>query len=163
MLCRLVRTGHRSKTDCQPVPSVDCDYCKVKIDQFLLSDTVECCEHVDRSIYHLDGPGALQHLPRLLEIESLDCIQWIQGAGAPLPSEWTGLLKRIQAAGKTVQVMYFGAHGGHADFGREIDALCGALDPSLLFIAAEVDSVEKADFIVSHTQEICRGSRTRPF
>ena len=95
-------------------------------------------------------------------IESLDCIQWIQGAGAPLPSEWTGLLRRIQDAGKTVQVMYFGAHGGHADFRREIDALCGALDPSRLFIAADVDSVEKAEFIVRHTKEVCSSSRTRP-
>jgi hypothetical protein len=131
-------------------------------DQFLLTDTVACCDHVDQSIYHLDGPGALQHLPRLLEIESLDCIQWIQGAGAPLPSEWTDLLKRIQVGRKTVQVMYAGAHGGNADFRHEIDALCGALDPTRLFIAAEVDSVEKADFIVRYTREICRGLRPRP-
>jgi hypothetical protein len=132
-------------------------------DEFLLTDTVECCNHVDRSIYHLDGPGALQHLPRLMEIESLDCIQWIQGAGAPLPSEWTALLRRIQDSGKTVQVMYFGAHGGQADFRREIDALCGALDPTRLFIAAEVDTVEKADFIVRHTREASRGARARPY
>jgi len=131
-------------------------------DQFLLADTVECCEYVEQSIYHLDGPGALQHVPRLLEIESLDCVQWIQGAGAPLPSEWTGLLKRIQAAGKSVQVMYSGAHGGNADFKREIDALCSTLDPMRLFITADVDSVEKADFIVRYTREICRSSRTRP-
>ena len=131
-------------------------------EQFLLTDTVECCKHVEQSIYHLDGPGALQHVPRLLEIESLDCIQWIQGAGAPLPSEWTGLLKRIQSAGKSVQVMYSGAHGGNADFKREIDALCGALDPTRLFISAEVDSVEKADFIVRYAREICSGSRARP-
>jgi hypothetical protein len=132
-------------------------------DQFLLTDTVECSDHVDQSIYHLDGPGALQHVPRLLEIGSLDCIQWIQGAGAPLPSEWTGLLRRIQDAERTVQVMYAGAHGGSADFRHEIDALCSALDPTRLFIVAEVGSVEKADFIVRYTREICRGSRTRPF
>ena len=131
-------------------------------DDFLLADTVGCAEHVDRSIYHLDGPGALQHLPRLLEIESLDCIQWIQGAGAPLPSTWTALLKRIQDAGKSVQVLYSGAHGGSADFRREIDVLCAALDPTRLFIAADVDSEEKADFIVRHVREVCRDARKRP-
>ena len=131
-------------------------------DQFVRDDTTACCEYVDQSIYHLDGPGALQHLPRLLEIESLDCIQWIQGAGAPLPSRWLDLLARIQAGGKTVQVMYSGAHGGRADFRTEIDALCGALDPARLFIAADVDSVEKADFIVRHVKEVCRARRRVP-
>jgi len=128
-------------------------------EQFVLEDTTACADHVDRSIYHLDGPGAIRHLPRLLAIDSLDCIQWIQGAGAPLPSHWLDLLKRIQAGGKSVQVMYSGAHGGNADFKTEIEALCGALDPTRLFIAADVDSVEKADFIVRHVRDVCRQRR----
>ena len=85
-------------------------------------------------------------------------MQWIQGAGAPLPSYWLSLLRRIQDGGKSVQVMYSGAHGGKADFRQEIDALCGALDVSRLFIAADVDSVEKADFIVRHAGEVSRGT-----
>jgi len=128
-------------------------------EEFVLRDTTECGDHVDRSIYHLDGPGAIRHLQRLLDIESLDCIQWIQGAGAPLPSHWLDLLRRIQAGGKSVQVMYSGAHGGNADFKTEIEALCGALDPARLFIAADVDSVEKADFIVRHARKVCSERR----
>jgi hypothetical protein len=89
-------------------------------------------------------------------------VQWIQGAGKPLPSEWVELLRRIQGAGKTVQLMYAGAHGGNADFRHEIDVLCAALDPSRLFIAADVDSVEKASFIVRHAAEVCRERRSRP-
>ncbi len=89
-------------------------------------------------------------------------MQWIQGAGKPLPSEWLDLLRRMQAAGKTVQVLYGGAHGGNADFGREIDALCGNLDPSRLFIVADVESVEKADFIVRRAKEAGRAQRARP-
>ena len=131
-------------------------------DQFVREDTVSCCDYVDQSIYHLDGPGALQHLPRLLEMENLDCIQWIQGAGAPLPSHWLDLLKRIQDGGKTVQLFYGGAHGGKADFRAEIDAVCGTLDPERLFVVADVDSVEKADFILQHVREVCRGRRSRP-
>jgi len=131
-------------------------------DEFVREDTASCCAHADRSIYHLDGPGALQHVPTLLAIEELDCVQWIQGAGKPLPSEWIGLLRRVQDAGKTVQVYYGGAHGGDADFKREIDALCGSLDPSRLFINADVDSVEKADFIVRYVSEVCGAQRVRP-
>ncbi len=132
-------------------------------DRFLWEDNRACCDYVDRSIYHLDGPTALQHVPRLLELESLDCIQWIQGAGKPHPSEWTGLLRRIQDGGKSVQVMYGSVHLAQGvDFRKEIDALCGALDPSRLFIAADVDSVELAEFIVRHAKEVCREKRARP-
>ena len=125
-------------------------------DRFILPDTVACCRHVDRIIYHLDGPGALQHLDRLLAIDALHCVQWIQGAGAALPSDWLDLLRRIQAGGKTVQLVYSGAHGGHADFKAEIDALCSALDPDRLFIMATVESLEKAEFIVRRAREATR-------
>ena len=125
-------------------------------DRFILPDTAECCRHVERIIYHLDGPGALQHLDRLLAIDALHCVQWIQGAGAPLPSKWLDLLRRIQAGGKTVQVHYGGAHGGNADFRAEIDALCGALEPDRLFIVAAVDTLEKAEFIVRRAREVAR-------
>jgi hypothetical protein len=128
-------------------------------DQFCLTDTVACCSHVDRVIYHLDGPGALQHVPRLLEIPTLHCLQWIQGAGKPLPSRWIPLLKRAQDAGKTVQLVYSGAHGGDADYGTEIDALCGSLDPDRLFIYAVVDSAEKAAFIQTRAQEVSSEAR----
>jgi hypothetical protein len=114
-------------------------------DEFCLADTMDCANHVDCTIYHLDGPGALKQLPRLLEIERLDCIQWIQGAGKPLPSQWIELLQRIQAAGKSVQLVYAGAHGGDADFQREIEILCNALDPNRLFFFIEARSVEEAD------------------
>jgi len=124
---------------------------------FLLEDTAECCQYADRIIYHLDGPGALQHLPRLLEIDALHCVQWIQGAGATLPSTWLDLLKRIQDAGKTVQVFYAGAHGGDADISRELEILCRALDPDRLFCVAYVDSVAKADAIASYAPAIRAG------
>jgi hypothetical protein len=125
-------------------------------DEFCLRDTVECINHVDHSLYHLDGPGALKHLPRLLEIERLDCIQWIQGATQPLPSEWLGVLQQIQAAGKSVQLLYAGTHGGQADFQREIDILCKALDPRRLFLVIEARSVEEAEFLVRYARDAAR-------
>jgi hypothetical protein len=59
---------------------------------------------VERTVYHLDGPGAVRHLDSLLALPELDGIQWVPGAGAPPPSEWIPLLKRIQAGGKLLQV-----------------------------------------------------------
>jgi hypothetical protein len=60
--------------------------------------------YLDASIFHLDGPGALRHLDRLLEIRELRGIQWVYGAGQPGAAHWVPVLKKIQAAGKTFQV-----------------------------------------------------------
>jgi hypothetical protein len=103
---------------------------------------------VDRTLYHLDGPGAIRHVPWLVGLEDLHCIQWIQGAGQPLPSHWLPLLRQIQAGGKSVQLYYGGAHGGDADLQSEIDILCRALDPNRLFIWAQVATEEQADALV---------------
>ena len=50
--------------------------------------------------YHLDGPGALQHLNRLSQIKKLDIIQWVPGAGDPEKMDWTHLYSKIVSLGK---------------------------------------------------------------
>jgi hypothetical protein len=113
--------------------------------EFCLPDILASCRHADRTIYHLDGPGALRHLDRLLAIPELDCVQWIQGAGSPPPSRWLDLLRRVQAAGKSVQVYYGPGHGDDADLAEELVTLCRRLDRRRLFFWAAVPSREQAD------------------
>jgi hypothetical protein len=127
-------------------------------EEFCWQDNLECCAHVDYSLYHLDGPGALRHLPLLLRLDRLQCVQWIQGAGQPLPSQWLPVLQQIQASGKSVQLYYGDAHGGDADLKSEIDAFAGALDPERLFIWATVKSVEDAEAVVRYSQRAFRRS-----
>jgi hypothetical protein len=127
-------------------------------EEFCGPDNRECCDHVDRTLYHLDGPGAVRHVPWLLRLEKLHCIQWIQGAGQRLPSQWLLLLREIQASGKSVQLYYGGTHGGDADLKSELDVLCRALDPNRLFIWAEVASAEQADAVVAYAREAARGN-----
>lgn len=126
-------------------------------DDFCRQDNIECCNYVDSSLYHLDGPGAIRHLPAILELENLDAVQWIQGAGNSFPSQWLDLLRRIQDSGKSVQVYYGPNHGDDADLIKEIEILCEALDVRRLFIWAIVDSVEKADAVVKHAREVAGG------
>ena len=57
------------------------------------------------SMYHLDGPGALRHLDRLLQMDKLKGVQWVYGAGQPSARYWLDVLKKIQAAGKNIQVL----------------------------------------------------------
>ena len=65
-----------------------------------------------------------------------------------MPSQWIELLQSIQAAGKSVQLVYAGSHGGDADFKQELEILCNALDPKRLFFFIEARSVEEADALV---------------
>jgi hypothetical protein len=121
---------------------------------FCRHDNWQCCRHVDLSLYHLDGPGAIRHVPALLRLEKLNSIQWIQGAGQPLPSQWLDLLRQIQVGGKSVQLYYGGTHGGDADLKRELDLLGAALDLNHLFLWVTVDSKEKAEDIVAYARQL---------
>ncbi|GAB4565008.1 MAG: hypothetical protein Kow0047_15190 [Anaerolineae bacterium] len=69
-------------------------------DEVILPSLEQQTQWVERTIYHLDGPGAIAHLESLLALPRLSGIQWIQGAGAPPTSRWIRLLRRIQAKGK---------------------------------------------------------------
>ncbi len=69
---------------------------------------------LEHSIFHLDGPGALQHLDALLEIDKLDAIQWVYGAGAGTASDWIDLYRRVQSAGKGVEVAAIDADDARA-------------------------------------------------
>jgi len=72
--------------------------------EFVLPVTRDQVEWLDRSIYHWDGPGALQHLDHLLSIEKLNAIQWVAGAGKPPEDSevWLPYYRRIAEAGKGI-------------------------------------------------------------
>ena len=97
-------------------------------------------------------------MPLLLRLERLNSLQWIQGAGSPLPSQWLDLLYHIQAGGKSVQLYYGEGHGGDADLKSELDVLCRALDPRRLFIWAAAESVQTAEDIVRYCRREFRDS-----
>ena len=57
-----------------------------------------------RSMFHMDGPGFLRHLPDLLDIPTLNGVQWIPGAGAEPVGSWPELYDQVAAADKLLQV-----------------------------------------------------------
>jgi len=126
--------------------------------EFCWEDNYECCDHADWSMYHLDGPGAVRHLTLLFEIQKLHCIQWIPGAGAPPPSRWLDLLRRIQQAGKTVQVWPL-LNCTEDTLCDETEILCSALDPARLFINVDVTSVDLAEEILKIVRRVCKERR----
>jgi len=145
---RFVCVGHNDFT-CMIGPEM--------FDAFCLEDTLECINHVDLALYHLDGPGALRHLPRLLEMNHLHTVQWVHGNGQPPHSHWLDILKQVQHAGKAVQIWYNLHYTTNVvNVFEELDIVCRALDPSRLFLGVDMKTAEEADAVVAHIKRICR-------
>jgi hypothetical protein len=83
------------------------------------------CRFLDRSLYHLDGPGALRHLDLLLDIPELDAVQYVPMLGDAAFAKWAAVYRRIQAAGKCVQVI--------CELG-EIDEVIAGVRPEGLYL-----------------------------
>ena len=106
------------------------------------------CQALDHSLYHLDGPGALQHLRLLLGIPELGGIQWEPGAGhEPLhDARWLPLYHQIQDAGKIVFLM-----------GVEPEAivpLCRQLDRAQVSFSAVAESEEQAYAVLRAVERV---------
>jgi hypothetical protein len=97
-------------------------------EEFILPNLRKEAAFLDRSIFHLDGPGALDKLELLLDIEELDGIQWVPGAGRPAAAHWLPLLERVQARGKVLFV---------TSPPEEVQTLVESLDPRGLAIGVE--------------------------
>ncbi len=73
--------------------------------EFIVEQEVErISRYLDNSIFHLDGPLALGNLDILLDVDSLDGIQWVPGAGAEPMSRWVEVCSTILDAGKCLQI-----------------------------------------------------------
>ncbi len=72
--------------------------------EFAYSELEYSSSRLSRTTYHLDGIGELNHLDSILKIKNLDGVQWIPGEGSAPYSEWPDVYKKIQAAGKLIQV-----------------------------------------------------------
>lgn len=61
-------------------------------------------KQMTHNIFHLDGKDCARHLDIILEVPEIQAIQWVQGAGDKPIMQWVPLIKKIQAAGKSVVV-----------------------------------------------------------
>lgn len=89
--------------------TISCDFiCMISDPMFrqaILPSIEREIKHMRHSLFHLDGPGALRHLEALLELDTLTGIQWVYGAGAGPAQRWIDVYRRIQDAGKCLQVV----------------------------------------------------------
>jgi hypothetical protein len=98
---------------------------RAMFEEFFLPGIARECRFLDRSIYHLDGPGALRHLDSILAIPELDALQWVFGAGNEGYGRWVEVYRKAQAAGKGIHVM--------CSLG-EVEQVTQTLEPRGLFL-----------------------------
>ncbi|MFN8006948.1 MAG: hypothetical protein U0V70_08000 [Terriglobia bacterium] len=110
------------------IPS--CDFTSListkNFEAFYLPTLLSEVKVMDHLVFHVDGKGMIRHLDRILSIPEIQAIQWAQGVGDDLPIlQWLPLIKRIQAAGKSVLV----------DLQlSELEPFISALDPKGLYL-----------------------------
>ncbi len=130
------------------IPSNDfsCMISKATFDDIFLPGLVEECRFFDRTIYHLDGPGALQHLDSLLEVKELNAIQWVCGSGNEGFARWLPVYRKIQSGGKASEIFL--------DIG-DLDLLFENLKPEGIWIGgiSGIDDEESAEYVLKRIKQ----------
>jgi len=136
---------------------LQCDFSAMispsQFEEFVLPGLIKQVEHMERSIYHLDGPGEIPHLDMLLDIPGLTGIQWVAGTGnAELWEEcWFDMYKKIQDKKKNL-VLHGGIPGGG---GYDAERVIKTLDPTGLTICTGCANQAEADRLI---EDVCRWS-----
>jgi hypothetical protein len=118
-------------------------------EEIFLPGLIRECQFLDRSIYHLDGPGALRHLDVILSIAELDALQFVPGAGREGYHKWVDVYRRVQAKGKAIEVF--------CTF-QEIDAVMETIDPHGVYLnVSGVPSREAGEAMLKRLESWGRG------
>ena len=127
------------------VPSNDfsCMISESAFRELFLPGIIRECQHMDRCIYHLDGPQALRYLDLLLDIPEIQAIQWVPGAGQEYWRDWVEVYQRIQARGKAMQI--------HSVPVSDLPELFASLSPEGVWVSnvSGVNNAEEAAAVAS--------------
>lgn len=132
------------------VPSNDFSYMigPEQFDEFFLPGLNEECDRFEATVHHLDGVGCLRHLDSLLTIESLNAVQWIWGAGHGEVVDWIDVFKKIQAAGKGIQL--------YNVYPQYLDILMEQLKPEGVWLQiAGVQAVDEGEALLNKISRWC--------
>jgi len=76
--------------------------------EYAVPEMKRVMKHMNHIMFHWDGPGALCHLDALLDIDKIEIIQWVPGAGNTpgYDRRWWNMYHKIIEAGKRIQVTF---------------------------------------------------------
>ncbi len=123
------------------IPS--CDFSTMiapeQFEEFVLPIIQKEVKGMTHNVFHVDGKGVARHIDYLLAIPEINALQWVQGVGDDLPvMQWVKLIKKIQAAGKSVVV----------DLSiSELDPFMKEIRPEGIFLCIAADPAIQPDII----------------
>ncbi len=121
------------------VPQCDCAT-MISPDMFKEFE-VPCLEFetskLDAVEYHLDGPDTIKHLPAICDIEKIDIIQWVPGAGEAEEQDWMDLYRDIDRRGKG-QILMLEDH-------KQLKEMCLEFKSRKLFLKTSASSLQEAE------------------
>ncbi len=132
----------------QPYHVLECDFNYMigprPFQSLFLPEIARQAAAAERSIFHLDGPGAARHCNALLDTPEITAIQYVTGAGNSALTKLE-MLKRIQGRRRPLQVTVH-------DLGEALE-LARQLDPRGLCLLIEVDATP--DVLDAFYAELC--------
>ena len=117
---------------------------------FVLPGLKRQTERLDHSVYHLDGPDAIRHVPAIMELDRLDALQFTCGAGKPDGAcpQWYGIYDQVSAAGKSLWIQIY--DGGVDDWIRGADSLIERYGKKSLYLIFPGMSLYYADKLMNY-------------
>lgn len=118
--------------------------------EFVLPSLQKQVRHLDKSLYHLDGPDAIRHVPALMELKELSALQWTCGAGQPDGGceRWYPIYDEVSAAGKSLWIQLY--DGGVDDWIQSAERLMNRYDPRKLYFVFPDMPVRDAEVLMHH-------------
>jgi hypothetical protein len=116
-------------------------------EEFFYNELLVQCGILENKIFHLDGPDAVRHLPKLCELPGVAAIQWVHGAGKGPMTKWIPLLKEMQSRGQ-------GLHLSCEP--QEVRTLLKELSSRGVIIRTWADTAREADELVKLAAKLTR-------
>ncbi len=103
-------------------------------------------QHLDHGAYHLDGIGTEVHVPALLALKGLHCIQWVPAPGTSALRH-ARMLREIQEAG--VSITFNLAP-------EEVEQACREFDPRRLMLNLWCESQQQGRELIENSRRWCQ-------
>lgn len=108
---------------------------------------------LDHTLYHLDGPDAIRHVPAIMTLDRLDALQWTCGAAQPDGAcpRWYGIYDQVAQAGKGLWIQLY--DGGVDDWIRGAESLMERYGKKRFYFFFPDMSLRDADRLMNHAHK----------
>ena len=136
---------------------VQCDFSSLmspkQYREFVLPSLKNQCDRLDYSIYHLDGPDAIKHIDAIMEIESLNALQWTSGAAENDGSnpEWYPIFDKVLKSDKSIFAYIF--DGDISDWINGASRLVDRYGSNRLYLIFKEMSERDAEKLLNHANK----------